>query len=52
MTDEDGAATIPITTTGPHVLAVDYKVAPSKTPELAEADLYNATFSFTIGERK
>ena len=52
MTDEDGAATIPIAGTGPHVLAVDYRVAPSKTPDLAEADLYAATFSFTIGERK
>jgi len=52
ITDEHGAATIPIAATGPHVLAVDYKVAPSKTPDLAEADLYNATYSFTIGERK
>jgi nickel transport protein len=52
ITDEDGVATIPIAGAGPHILAVDYKVAPSKTPDLAEADRYTATFSFTIGERK
>ncbi|MGO9867585.1 MAG: DUF4198 domain-containing protein, partial [Rhodomicrobium sp.] len=51
-TDKDGAATIPIAGAGPQVLAVDYKVVPSKTPALAEADLYNATLSFVINEEK
>ena len=49
-TDKDGVALIPIVNKGPQLLAVDYKVSPSKTPELAGADLYNATFSFVVEE--
>jgi uncharacterized GH25 family protein len=47
-TDKDGVALVQIPNTGPQLLAVDYKVSPSKTPELAGADLYNATFSFVV----
>jgi len=44
--DGDGIAAIPIVKAGPLVLAIDHRVAPSGTPELAAADLYNATFAF------
>jgi uncharacterized GH25 family protein len=44
--DGEGIAMIPIVKAGPVVLAIDHRVAPSGTPELAAADLYNATFSF------
>ena len=49
-TGTDGVALIPIVNTGPQLLAVDYKAAPSKTPDLAGTDLYNATFSFVVDE--
>lgn len=51
-TDKDGIALVQIPNTGPQLLAVDYKVSPSKTPELANADLRNATFSFVVEEDK
>ena len=51
-TDKDGVALVQIPSAGPQLLAVDYKVSPSKTPELAKADLYNATFSFVVEEGK
>lgn len=44
--DGDGVAAIPIVKAGPVVLAVDYRVTPSGTPEIAEADLFNCTFAF------
>ena len=47
-TDQDGISLVPIANPGPQLLAVDYKVSPSKTPTLADADLYNATFSFVV----
>jgi nickel transport protein len=50
-TDKDGVAQIPIASAGLHLLAVDYKVAPSETPALAQTDLYNATLSFVVGEK-
>ena len=31
MTDSDGVASVPIVGTGPHLLAIDYKVSPSGT---------------------
>ncbi len=48
-TDDNGFASIPIVEAGPHLLAVDYKVSPSATPDLAKTDLYTATLSFTVG---
>src|ERR1700704_6251361 len=45
--DGDGVATIPIVKVGPVVLAIDHRVTPSGTPEIAAADLYNCTFAFT-----
>jgi nickel transport protein len=51
-TDEDGVATIPIVKSGPHLLVIDHRVAPSATPDQANADLYTATLWFTvIGKR-
>jgi nickel transport protein len=47
-TNADGEVDIPIIERGPHLLVVDYRVAPSATPELAAADLYNATFWFAV----
>jgi nickel transport protein len=44
--DGDGIAAIPIVKWGPVVLAVDHRVTPSGTPEIAAADLYNCTFAF------
>ncbi len=49
-TDKDGVALVPIVNAGPHLLAVDYKASPSKTPALADTDLYNATLSFVVDE--
>ncbi len=49
MTDSEGAASVPIVGSGPHLLAIDYKVSPSGTAALAKTDLYNTTLSFTIG---
>jgi len=46
-TDRDGVAAVPVVAAGPHLLVVDHRVAPSATPELAAADLYNATLWFT-----
>jgi nickel transport protein len=47
-TGEDGIAAIPIVKSGPHLLAIDHRVEPSLTPELAAADLYNATLWFVV----
>jgi nickel transport protein len=47
-TDADGIAAIPIVKAGPLVLAIDHRVTPSGTPDIAAADLYNATLSFTL----
>ena len=50
-TDKDGVAQVPIVSAGLQLLAVDYKVSPSETPGLAQTDLYNATLSFTVGDK-
>jgi uncharacterized GH25 family protein len=50
-TDADGVATIPLPKAGPVLLAIDHRVAPSDTPDLAAADLYNATLSFNLRSR-
>lgn len=50
MTDSDGVASVPIVGTGPHLLAIDYKVSPSGFGALAKMDLYNATLTFTVGQ--
>jgi uncharacterized GH25 family protein len=47
-TDAEGVATIPLPKAGPVLLAIDHRVAPSETPALAAADLYNATFWFAV----
>lgn len=44
----DGVLDIPIVARGPQLLAIDYRVTPSATPDLAAADLYNATFWFVV----
>ena len=49
-TGADGVAAIPVVKNGPHLLVIDHRVSPSATPELATADLYNATLWFAIGE--
>jgi uncharacterized GH25 family protein len=46
-TDGDGTATIPIVKAGAVLLAIDHRVSPSGTPEIAAADLFNCTFAFT-----
>jgi nickel transport protein len=51
-TDHDGIADIPIEKPGPQLLAVDHRVKPSGTPELADSDLYNATLFFTVSAPK
>ena len=48
-TDQDGVAAIPIVKAGSHLIVIDHRFAPSATPDLATADLYNATLWFTIG---
>jgi nickel transport protein len=50
-TDADGVATIPLPKAGPVLLAIDHRVAPSETPDLATADLYNATLWFALRRR-
>lgn len=45
--DADGVATVPIVTTGAHLLVVDHKVTPSQSPDQANTDLTNATFWFS-----
>lgn len=50
-TDDQGIASIPIAQGGLTLLAVDYLVKPSGTPNLAAGDLCNATLAFTAGER-
>ncbi|MBV8934899.1 MAG: DUF4198 domain-containing protein [Alphaproteobacteria bacterium] len=51
-TDRDGDADIPIDRSGPQLLAIDHRVKPSATPELADGDLYNATLFFTVETRQ
>jgi nickel transport protein len=51
-TDAEGVATIPFDRAGPVVLAIDHRVVPSGTPEIAAADLYNATLAFNIRRGK
>lgn len=43
----DGVASVPIVTTGAHLLVVDHKVTPSASPDQANTDLYNATLWFS-----
>ena len=50
-TDADGVATIPVAKAGPILLAVDHRVSPSETPEIAMADLFNATLWFAVSKR-
>lgn len=50
-TDKDGVAQVPVVSAGLQLLALDYKVSPSETPGLAQTDLYNATLSFTVGDK-
>ena len=50
-TDADGVATIPLPKAGPVLLAIDHRVAPSETPDLAAVDLYNATLWFALRRR-
>lgn len=51
-TDDRGIAAIPIAEDGLNLLAIDYLVKPSGTPDLAAGDLYNATLAFEVGERR
>jgi nickel transport protein len=50
-TDAEGVATIALPKGGPVLLAIDHRVSPSGTPDLAAADLYNATLSFNLSRR-
>ena len=43
--------TISLPKAGPVLLAIDHRVAPSETPDLAAADLYNATLWFALRRR-
>lgn len=45
-TDADGVAGVPIVTAGAHMLVIDHRVSPSRTPDQADADLFNATLWF------
>ena len=47
-TDQDGIAAIPILKSGAQLLAIDHRVTPSLTPELAATDLYNVTLWFSV----
>jgi hypothetical protein len=38
---------IPIGRAGAHTLSVGHRVTPSSAPELADADIFGATLSFT-----
>ena len=49
VTDAEGVAIIPIVKPGPHLLVIDYRVAPSATPDQANEDLYTATLWFSTG---
>jgi len=51
-TDAEGVAAVPIMKTGPHLLVVDHRVAPSASSDQADADLFNATFWFDLGNGK
>lgn len=46
-TDADGVAEVPIVNVGPYLLVIDHKVTPSRSPEQANADMFNATLWFT-----
>jgi uncharacterized GH25 family protein len=50
-TDQDGTAVIPVVKPGPVLLAVDHRVVPSATPDIAAADLFNATLWFVVPGR-
>jgi uncharacterized GH25 family protein len=50
-TDAGGVAAIPLPKAGPVLLAIDHRVSPSDTPDLAATDLYNATLSFNLRRR-
>ncbi|MGC2202157.1 MAG: hypothetical protein WA633_18725 [Stellaceae bacterium] len=50
-TDRGGFAEISIDTPAPQLLAVDHRVSPSGTPELAGRDLYNATLFFRVAPK-
>jgi uncharacterized GH25 family protein len=51
QTDGEGIVTVPIDKVGLLLLAIDHRVTPSGTPEIAAADLYNATFAFRAQPR-
>jgi uncharacterized GH25 family protein len=46
--DGDGVATVTIPGAGGHTLVVAHSATPSATPDLANGDLYGATFSFSL----
>jgi uncharacterized GH25 family protein len=50
-TDRDGIAEIPVVKPGPVLLAVDHRVVPSATPDIAAADLFNATLWLVVAGR-
>jgi len=50
-TDRDAIAVIPIEKSGPILLVADHRVVPSATPEIAAADVFNATLWFVAGTR-
>jgi nickel transport protein len=50
-TDREGIAAVPIVNSGPHLMVIDHKVAPSATPDQANTDLFNATLWFSVGSR-
>ena len=52
LTDANGLAAIAMAQLGPQLLAIDHKVVPSRAPELAATDLYNATLFFVLADRK
>ena len=52
VTDAQGTATVPLGEGGTQVQSVSYRVTPSRTPTLADADAYDATLSFTTAAAK
>lgn len=51
-TDGEGIVSIPIEKFGPHLLVIDHRVEPSRTPDQANADLYVATLWFNVSDRR
>ncbi|MGY4510218.1 DUF4198 domain-containing protein [Bradyrhizobium sp. USDA 3650] len=50
-TDADGVAAILIAKSGPHLLVLDHRAAPSAASDQSTADLYNATLWFDVGTK-